>query len=169
MLLSPIFKQRTGALRGQKSQRAWLAEQSLETGSQSFLLFCKCSATESSYSSAPLLTISTSMYILPMLSLPREALLGVCVALCECCLHPPRQTTVGLTGCLTAQTAALPPLRCAPITAGLQLRPVTPTYSSLPAARDITAFFHQCPEAGSSPRVTDLSFFLFWFLRSVTS
>lgn len=52
--------------RGQKSWRTYLTEQSLKGGSQLFLLLCKCSATESSYSSAPLLSISTNIYFANM-------------------------------------------------------------------------------------------------------
>lgn len=152
--------------RHQKSQRTYLAEQSLETGSQSFFLFCKCSVTASSYSSAPLLSISTSICF----ANTKPSLGSIARSMCSspCMLPPPSQTKLcgshRLLSCMESSIST----RCAPIAAGLQLRPVTPTFASFPATRGTTAFFHQSPKAGSGTRVTGVSFSLFWFLRSVT-
>lgn len=104
---------------GSKSQKAYLAEQSLETGSQSLLLLCRGSATGSSHSSLHLWSISTHIYFTDM----KPSLGSIARSLCsaaafhECCLPPHRWSTVGLTGCLTAWRVAPPPLRCAPTTA----------------------------------------------------
>lgn len=62
----PCFETGNWGTDGSKSQRAYLAEQSLETGSQPLLLLCRGSATESSYSSLPLLYISICMYFTDM-------------------------------------------------------------------------------------------------------
>lgn len=61
----PHFRQGTEVLVAQ-NHKGHLAEQSLETGSQSLLLLCRGSATESSYSSLPLLNISTRIYFTNM-------------------------------------------------------------------------------------------------------
>lgn len=141
---------------GSKSKRAYLAEQSLETRSQSLLLLCRGFATESSHSSLHLWSISTHIYFTNL----KPSLGSIVRSLCsatfhECCLPPHRWSTVGLTGCLAAWRVAPPPLRCAPITAPAHTSNTNLLFPS--GCRDTTASFHQCPEADSGPRVTFLS------------
>lgn len=75
--------------------------------SQSFLLLCKCSAIESSYSSAPLLNISTSIYIANIKLTPGSIARSTCSS--PWVLPPPSQTnhcgSHRLLGCTESGTS----------------------------------------------------------------
>ena len=152
---------------GQKSQRTCLAKQSLETGFQPFLLLHKCSAIESSYSSAPRLNISTSIYFAYMKPSLRSIARSVCHS--PWVLPPPSQTnhcgSHRLLDCMESSTST------SQMGSRHSWTPAQTSNTNLcfpPCWRDTTAFFHQSPEAGCGPRVTDLSFSLVLFVSSVT-